>query len=492
MREFFSDLVDYGWSATIDNYLMWARMLMDATDSPDATGYAHTYLMNGLAPESNWTTLFTPGERRLRFINSSSMTFHDVRIPNLKMTVVQADGQNVQPVEVDEFRFGPARDVRCRRNSDRGSRAHNLLRSPGRKRLCTRNTCSTRGTTAPRSRTAAYVPHSEVAIGQMLAAMKERFHGTFRHSPPHCDLSRDQGQSSLVHPHHGHAPVKRSVNQDDVKAYHLFYADAKGSPGTDLTFFDWPVPRERRGTRSIVRTSLRVNGESCPEVVGARFAELQVNHGRDRRTRSPPHSPVRRSRRAASRAGRRRRPPAIHRYLLGSEPDSRSVSDPRTRPDRHQRSDPEADRRAVLPASSTCASSAIVRIPIIRPTRVHVFEMGDGGAGRAARCGAARLAASGQGAGGVHHVAFRTPDGNYDAWADRLNEFGIPNSGKVDRFWFRSLYVREPNGVLFEIATDGPGFAVDEAPETLGEQVVLPPFLEPYRGQIVANLKPID
>lgn len=67
----------------------------------------------------------------------------------------------------------------------------------------------------------------------------------------------------------------------------------------------------------------------------------------------------------------------------------------------------------------------------------------------------------------------------------------MPNSGKVDRFWFRSLYVREPNGVLFKIATDGPGFAVDEDASTLGEKVVLPPFLEPLRAQIVANLKPI-
>lgn len=77
------------------------------------------------------------------------------------------------------------------------------------------------------------------------------------------------------------------------------------------------------------------------------------------------------------------------------------------------------------------------------------------------------------------------------AASDRLNEFEVPNSGKVDRFWFRSLYVREPNGVLFEIATDGPGFAVDEDASTLGEKVVLPPFLEPLRAQIVANLKPI-
>src|SRR5688572_22529218 len=73
--------------------------------------------------------------------------------------------------------------------------------------------------------------------------------------------------------------VKRSVNQDDVSAYHLFYADAKGSPGTDLTFFDWPVPRERRGTRSIVRTCLRVNGEATLRWWIERFDELKITHG---------------------------------------------------------------------------------------------------------------------------------------------------------------------------------------------------------------------
>jgi catechol 2,3-dioxygenase-like lactoylglutathione lyase family enzyme len=126
-------------------------------------------------------------------------------------------------------------------------------------------------------------------------------------------------------------------------------------------------------------------------------------------------------------------------------------------------------------------------------TRVHVFEMGSGGPHAELHVAIQPdLPASRQGAGGVHHVAFRTPDANYDAWAERLNEFAIPNSGKVDRFWFRSLYVREPNGVLFEIATDGPGFAVDEDPATLGETVVLPPFLEAHRQHIVNNLKPID
>ena len=97
------------------------------------------------------------------------------------------------------------------------------------------------------------------------------------------------------------------------------------------------------------------------------------------------------------------------------------------------------------------------------------------------------------GAGGVHHVAFRTPnEEEYHAWTERLNGLGIANSGEVDRYYFRSLYFREPNGILFEIATDGPGFGVDEDPATLGEQVVLPPFLEPRREAIVARLQPID
>jgi glyoxalase family protein len=97
-----------------------------------------------------------------------------------------------------------------------------------------------------------------------------------------------------------------------------------------------------------------------------------------------------------------------------------------------------------------------------------------------------------QGAGGVHHVAFRTPDETqYHAWTRRLNELRVPNSGEVDRFYFRSLYFREPNGILFEIATDGPGFATDEPMAALGEKLALPPFLEGRRAQIEAGLKPL-
>jgi glyoxalase family protein len=118
--------------------------------------------------------------------------------------------------------------------------------------------------------------------------------------------------------------------------------------------------------------------------------------------------------------------------------------------------------------------------------------MGEGGTGAELHVAVQPdLRPASQGAGGVHHVAFRTPDAEYDAWAERLERLRVPNSGKVDRFWFRSLYFREPNGILFEIASDGPGFGVDEPMDKLGEKLVLPPFLEGKRAQIEAGLKPL-
>ncbi|UVT19689.1 MAG: copper resistance system multicopper oxidase [Nitrospira sp.] len=107
--EFFSNIANWGLRATLKNYLMWDQMRMNPTDFADVTGYTFTYLMNGMSPGANWTGLFRPGEKvRLRFINAASMTFYDVRIPGLTMTVVQADGQNIQPVAVEELRMGVA------------------------------------------------------------------------------------------------------------------------------------------------------------------------------------------------------------------------------------------------------------------------------------------------------------------------------------------------------------------------------------------------
>jgi len=107
--EFLRDVGQEGWRAATAERLAWDRMRMSPTDIADITGYTYTYLMNGLAPESNWTGLFKPGERvRLRFINAATMTYFNVRIPGLPMTVVQADGQNITPIETDEFQIAVA------------------------------------------------------------------------------------------------------------------------------------------------------------------------------------------------------------------------------------------------------------------------------------------------------------------------------------------------------------------------------------------------
>ncbi len=284
--------------------------------------------------------------------------------------------------------------------------------------------------------------------------------------------------------------VKRSVNQDDVGAYHLFYADALGTPGTDLTFFDWPVPPERRGSRSVARTGLRVGGAASVawwaerlRALGVRAAEPAERDGRLTLDFEDPEGQrlalVDDGGAGEAHPWERSPVPAEHQ-IRGLGPVTLSVP-------------------ALAPTDAV-----LRRLMHMRPARtyphpdeprhtVHVYETAAGGPGAEVHVAEQPgLAPARQGAGAVHHVAFRCPDADYEAWAERLAELHVPNSGPVDRYWFRSLYFREPNGVLFEIATDGPGFAVDEDPATLGEQVVLAPFLEPRRAEIVANLTPID
>lgn len=279
--------------------------------------------------------------------------------------------------------------------------------------------------------------------------------------------------------------VKRSVNQDDVTAYHLFYADAKGSPGTDITFFDWALPRESRGTHSIVRTGLRVSASSLEwwaDRLKSRVVEV------DRRAAIHFDDPEG-QRLALVDDGGAGDPPAIwEKSPVPAEHQIRGlgpimISVPAVN-----------DTEAVLTEVMNMRKARDYAHPDNPQNQVHVYEMGEGGPHAELHVVVQPdLPVARQGAGGVHHVAFRTPDeAQYHAWTERLNEFRIPNSGEIDRYWFRSLYFREPNGILFEIATDGPGFAVDEDAATLGEKVVLPPFLEPHRTQIIGNLKPID
>lgn len=281
--------------------------------------------------------------------------------------------------------------------------------------------------------------------------------------------------------------VKKTVNQDDVSAYHLFYADGKASPGSDITFFDWPAAPEKRGTHSVVRTGLRVAGEPTLRWWKDRLAKAGVRTGG-----------------IVTRDGR------LTLDFEDQEGQRLALVDDEGRGEAHpwDKSPVPAEHQIrglgpIVMSVPDIGMTDMVLTGVMNMRRVreydnagvpvHVYEMGPGGPAAELHVAVEpHLPVARQGAGAVHHVAFRTPDNaQYDAWAERLTKLRIPNSGKVDRYYFRSLYFREPNGVLFEIATDGPGFATDEPEDKLGEKLALPPFLEPRRKEIEAGLKPL-
>ncbi len=289
--------------------------------------------------------------------------------------------------------------------------------------------------------------------------------------------------------------VKKTVNQDDVSAYHLFYADGLASPGTDLTFFDWPVGRERRGTHSIVRTGLRVGRAETLAWWEKRFTDLGVTHAhvvsRDGRAtldfedfEGQRLSLVVDETREVAHPWEKSPVPAEHQ-IRGLGPIMISVPD--VRPTDAVLTEVMGMQRGREYAMATDGPVGVER-------DVQVYQMGAAGPQGELHVVIEPGAKPGsQGAGGVHHVAFRTPtEETYLAWAKRLTELGIRSSGPVDRFYFRSLYFREPNGILFEIATDGPGFGADEPMAALGEKLALPPFLEPRRAAIERGLKPLE
>ncbi len=290
--------------------------------------------------------------------------------------------------------------------------------------------------------------------------------------------------------------VKKTVNQDDTSAYHFFYADGAGSPGTDITFFDWPhVVPERRGTRSIVRTGFKVASEEALNYWSNRFAEMSVKH-------SP-------TARRDNRAVLDFEDPEGQRLSLvvDASRDEVKTWDKSPIPPDHQLRGLGAIAISVPQLETTDA--VLTQVMNFEMTRqysengitTHVYEMlnkkarpsGPGPASQELHVAiepsapVARL-----GAGGAHHVAFRVPTfDEYQKWFERLTSLGVHSSGPVDRFYFKSLYFREPNGILFELATDGPGFASDESIDSLGEKLSLPPFLEPRRAEIEAKLKPV-
>ena len=283
--------------------------------------------------------------------------------------------------------------------------------------------------------------------------------------------------------------VKKTVNQDDTSAYHLFYADGRATPGTDVTFFDWPVARERRGTHAIARTGLRVAGAAALAWWKARLAAAGVATAEIADV--------------GGRASLDFEDPEGQRLRLVDDGGAGAAHpwDASPVPTEHQirglgpitLSVPE-----LAPTAALLTGVLAMREEATYPSpdgegEVHVFAMGEGGPAAELHVAVQPgLPVARQGAGAVHHVAFRTPDvAALHAWTERLRDLRVPSSGEVERYYFRSLYFREPNGILFEIATDGPGFTVDEPLATLGEGLALPPFLEPRRAAIEAGLKPL-
>ena len=289
--------------------------------------------------------------------------------------------------------------------------------------------------------------------------------------------------------------VKKTVNQDDVSAYHLFYGDERGNAGTEMTFFDWAnIGRHAPGAGLISATAFRVPGREALEWWGKRFDEYGVPHGE-----------------IMEREGRAvlafTDPEGQHLELVD---DSLPAGISGVRPGNPWKKSPVPTQSAIrglegvtLTLRSLEPTAAVLTEVMgfrkvadytVDGHQAALFEVGPGGPGSEVRLVARpdlprRMRV---GAGGVHHVAFRTPDEEQHlAWHDRLVAAGLAATPVIDRFYFRSIYFREPGGVLFEIATEGPGFTTDEDVEHLGERLSLPPFLEPHRKEIEAGLQPI-
>ncbi|HTE43847.1 MAG TPA: ring-cleaving dioxygenase [Gemmatimonadaceae bacterium] len=288
----------------------------------------------------------------------------------------------------------------------------------------------------------------------------------------------------------GMRPVITTVNQDDPRMYHLFFGDGAGSPGSDMTVFglSHSAP-ERPGNNSISLTTFRVNGEPALEYWAERLTEQGSPRGN-----------------IATRDGRL--------VLDFADPLGTQLS----LIDDGGTGDAFPWNESPVPAEFQIRGLGytVITVPVLGPTdrflvealglradhvfipagsprdRVHVYTIGDGGAHAEVHVIVDEdLPRAKYGSGGVHHVALRVPDGQDMAeWHERLDTLGYNNSGIVDRHYFTSLYVREPNHVLFELATDGPGFTIDGPLD--GNRLSLPPLLEPRRAEIEANLEPIE
>ena len=287
----------------------------------------------------------------------------------------------------------------------------------------------------------------------------------------------------------GLRPVITTVNQDDTRMYHLFFGDGAGSPGSDITWFDMPgAARERHGNNSISLTTFRASGEGTFEYWVSRFDALGVPHRgiatRDGRTVLDFEDPegtqlsiVDDGGAGAAFPWKESPVPAAHQlrglgYVVLTVPSLEPT-------DRFLTEALGLRRDHAYPIGEASRFSA------------QVYVMGEGGVHAEVHVVARDdLPRARYGSGGVHHVALRVPEGHgVEGWVERVTALGYRNSGVVDRHYFVSMYVREPNHVLFELATDDPGFEVDGPIDP--DRVSLPPFLEPRRAEIEASLKPL-
>lgn len=284
----------------------------------------------------------------------------------------------------------------------------------------------------------------------------------------------------------GLRPVLRTVNQDDPGMYHLFYGDGAGTPGTELTLFDLPrsVP-ERAGNRSIALVTLQVAEETSLAYWAARLRDHGVAHGG-----------------VSERGGRPvldfADPEGMRLSLVAAGGQADAVAWPESPvPVEHQLrglgyvllSVPALDptERFLVEALGLAAAGAYG----LEGRDVHVYRMAPGVAGEVHVAVEPHRERARYGAGGVHHVALTVPGSaaQLAPWAERLDRLGYRHTGLVDRHYFTSLYVREPNHVLFELATSLPGLRVDGPLD--GDRLSLPPFLEPRRAEIEAKLRPL-
>lgn len=282
--------------------------------------------------------------------------------------------------------------------------------------------------------------------------------------------------------------VKKTVNQDDIQTYHLFFADDKGSAGTDMTFFDFPgMSKGVHGTNEIHKTSFRVPSDSALEFWLKRFEDLKISHSSiegqfGKKTLSFSDFDD-------------------QQYQLVSDENNKGIASGTPWQDGPVPKEyaitglgPVVVRISNFLALKAMLQSALLFKETAREGSFHLFEMGEGGNGASVIVEEnSTLPPARQGFGTVHHAAFRVEDrAALEEWIDRLNSLRLPNSGYVNRYFFESLYARVAPQILFEFATDGPGFMGDEPYESLGEKLSLPPFLEPQREAIEKMVRPID